>query len=156
MAPRCPGPIFDRGGSEGAPTMRKSSTATAKACRRKARRYALPPELEASLEFGYPTPRDHRCSLPARDVSPSGVSFVLTHELPGLEIGSEIGRATLRAGRHAIHGDLVVIHLTPDESPGSICGTILYPRTDADIVKLKSLIAELGSEGGNPGEGDTD
>jgi hypothetical protein len=133
--------------------MRKSSAAAAKDCRRRARRYALPPELEATVDFGYPTPQAHRCSLPAKDVSPSGVSFVLTHELPGLEVGTEIARATLRAGKHAIHGDMVVIHLTPDESLGSTCGTILYPRTDADIVKLKSLIAELESEGGAPGDG---
>ena len=131
-----------------------SKTATAKRGRRRVRRYALPPHLEACVEFGYPTPRAHRCRLKVNDVSPSGLSFTMAHELPGLEIGSEIGRATLRAGKHVVHGDLVVIHLTPEASVGAICGTILYPRTDADIVKLKSLIAALESEAGDPTDGD--
>jgi hypothetical protein len=46
--------------------------------------------------------------------------------------------------------------LPPDgqrRQPG-ICGTIFYPRTDGDIVKLKSLIADLESEIGSPGESD--
>ncbi len=78
-----------------------------------------------------------------REISPSGLSFVLAHVLPGIEVGRALRRVRLEVAGHTVRGDVVVMHMTPDDRPGSVCGGLFHPSRDADIVKLKQLIAEL-------------
>ena len=112
-------------------------------CRRQAERRSLAPDSPGVIEFGYPTPRDHPCSMSLRDMSSAGVSFVLAHELPGLEVGRTLRRVTLHVNGEEIHGDLVVMHLTPGDSAGSVCGGLFDPARDSDIIGLKKVLAEL-------------
>ena len=98
--------------------------------------------FEGKLEFGYPGPSDHPCAMQVRDISVSGISFTISEELPGLEVGRILEGATIRIGRRVIRGDLVVMHLTSPE-PDALCGALFYPQRDADILKLRALIAEL-------------
>ncbi len=112
-------------------------------CRRSSSRIALDSLYDAVIEFGYPTPGGHPCSMPLKEISPSGLSFMLAHELPGIEVGRALERVKLKINGHTVRGDLVVMHLTPDENPGSVCGGLFHPWRDSDILNLEKLIQEL-------------
>jgi hypothetical protein len=112
------------------------------ACRRKARRHRLSAESDSRVEFDYPGPGDHACSMPIMDMTVAGFSFRLTEQLPGLEVGSNIREASLTIGACSMEGELVVMHVT-DKEAGAICGVLFYPATDTDLVKMKSLIAGI-------------
>ncbi len=94
---------------------------------------------EAWIEFGYPRPCDHQCRMRVRDVSSGGISFELSHELPGLGIGSNLDNVMLRIGKRAIKGDVVVMRVTT-QSGGAVCGGIFYPPSDNDSVKLDQMM----------------
>lgn len=111
-------------------------------CRRSHGRYSLQDHVEGELSFRYPQ-GGHPCVMPLRDISRSGLSFVLVHELPGLDVGDSIDGAQLRIGRHEIRGDLLVMRLNPDASSGSVCGALFYPAEDEDILALRASLAEL-------------
>jgi hypothetical protein len=111
-------------------------------CRRRHERFVLEPG-SAWVEFAYPAPGGFGLRMQLRDISASGISFVLTHSLPSLEIGRSIDRASIEVGRRKLHGDLLVMHLTPDASQGSVCGALFYPRGDANILAVQDLVANL-------------
>ncbi len=111
--------------------------------RRHHHRHLLSPAEEARAEFGYPGPDGHPCTMPIRDLSASGLSMVLAHELPGLEPGSRLDGATVRVGRRAFRADLLVMHVTPDSLKGAVCGVLVYPVEDADLLTLRDVIADL-------------
>ncbi len=111
--------------------------------RRNHHRHPLPSSADARVEFGYPGPDDFRCSMPVRDVSASGLSIVLAHELPGLEPGSRLDDATVRVGLRSFRADLLVMHVTPEAVQGAVCGALVYPVEDADLLTLREEIADL-------------
>jgi len=111
--------------------------------RRSHSRHTLPPGGEARAEFGYPGPGDHPCTMEIRDVSASGLSIVLAHELPGLEPGSRLDGATVCIGDRSFRADLLVMHVTPEPAKGAICGALVYPVEDADLLTLRDVIADL-------------
>jgi hypothetical protein len=98
----------------------------------------------AAVEFPFPLASSERFSMPLRDISASGLSFQLTLELPGLEPGRCLGPSLISFGKHRIHADLLVMHLTPDATPGAVCGVLVYPTRNRDLVTLQSLILSLG------------
>ena len=112
------------------------------ACRRKARRHRLSAESNARVDFSYPGPGDHACSMPVLDMSVAGFSFELTEELPGLEVGYNIQDASVTIGACSMEGELIVMHVT-DQEAGAACGVLFYPATDTDLVKMRSLIAGI-------------
>ncbi len=116
------------------------------ACRRRHPRIQVGPGDEARVEFGWPGPTGHPCSMEIRDISAGGVSFRLAHDLPGLEVGDSIRRVRLTVRGREILCDLLVMHLTPDNTKGSVCGAFIYPRDDEDILGLQQLVAELTTE----------
>ncbi len=116
------------------------------ACRRRHPRIQMTPGDEARVEFGWPGPTGHPCSMEMKDISSGGVSFRLAHDLPGLEVGDSIRRVTLKVRGREIRCDLLVMHLTPDHTKGSVCGAFIYPRDDEDILALQDLVAELEAE----------
>lgn len=111
--------------------------------RRHHNRLALPAGAAARVEFGYPDPDGHPCTMPLRDVSASGLSIVLAHELPGLEPGSRLDGAAVRIGKRAFRADLLVMHVTPGPWEGAVCGALVYPVEDDDLLTLRAMIAEL-------------
>ncbi len=111
--------------------------------RRGHNRHVLPPSAAGLAEFGYPGPGDHPCKMALRDVSASGLSIVLAHELPGLEPGSRLDGATLRIGARTFRADLLVMHVTPGPRAGAICGALVFPVEDADLLTLREVIADL-------------
>ena len=117
--------------------------AVAITCRRRHPRRTLPQDGRHVIEFDWPNERGDACRMPLKDISPAGLSFVLEHELPGLEICSPINGVTARLGRHAIRCDLVVIHITSGHGRSTICGALVYPATDGDLRKLKRVVGEF-------------
>jgi len=117
--------------------------ATVSQTRRIARRYAVSKSHHARLEFDYPGPGGKRFDLPLIDLSVSGLSFNCSDELPGLESGTTLSPVVIRLGKCDIHGDLLVMHVTSDPSPETVCGALFYPAKDADLLKLKSAIAGI-------------
>ena len=112
---------------------------TAIACRRRHSRHSFPADAGATVEFGYPEPMSARVSMQLKDISVSGLSFVVDKELPGLELGRTLDGATITFRDQVIEADLLVMHLTPDASPGSVCGALIYPVDDEGILKLQAL-----------------
>ncbi len=116
-----------------------------KACRRKSRRFRFPKGERWCVEFIYPEPGGFECEMELKDFSSSGISFRLSHELPGLEFGRTIRYATLDLNGRKVHGDLLVMHLTPDNAEGAACGVLFYPATDRDTLAWRDAIEELRS-----------
>ena len=112
-------------------------------CRRGLDRHPLPRADDRCIELEHPRPRGHRYRFPLHDVSLSGLSFELNEMLPGVEEGSSLDGVVVQVGACVLHGDLLVMHVTPEMSPGAICGALFYPATDEDLIKLKSLVAGL-------------
>lgn len=120
--------------------------ATPVACRRRHTRYTFPPNTEAWVRFGYPLPTGFPCQMEVKDLSASGLSFIIQHELPGLDVGRTIRKVEINIGTKRIFGDLLVMHLTKDVFPGSLCGCLIYPEDDDDIQTMQSLVTELEIE----------
>lgn len=116
------------------------------ACRRSHTRHKVDPGNAGRVEFGYPFPGGEVCTMTLRDISASGVSFLIGRELPGLEEGRSIDEARIHLHGKTIDADLLVMHLTPDPGPGSVCGALIYPREDEDIRELHALLTILEEE----------
>ncbi len=112
---------------------------TSVACRRKQTRHEIPVEEGATVSFNYPNPAGEHVTMTLRDISASGISFMIGRELPGLDEGRSINDVAISWGKKTIHADLLVMHLTPDASPGSVCGALIYPTNDEDILALQAL-----------------
>ena len=112
-------------------------------CRRKHDRFPLDASHGGTIEFAFPDRDGALCSMPLRDVSQAGLSFVLGHELPGLEVGDSLDRACIRLNGREVRGDVLVMRLTPDASRGAVCGGLFYPVDDADILTMRALVADL-------------
>jgi len=114
--------------------------ATMTACRRRHRRHRIASEQRAHVELDFPSTSVEGNRCPLLDVSVAGVSFVLSDQLVGVEVGTDIRDVVIRIGDCVLHGDLMVMHVTPGRR---VCGALFYPTTDTDLLKLKSLIAGL-------------
>lgn len=112
-------------------------------CRRGPDRHPLPRADDRYVEVEHPKPGGRRYSFPLHDVSISGLSFVLNEEVPFVDEGTSLDGATVRVGGCTLRGDLLVMHVTPEMAPGSVCGALFYPASDEDLIKLKSLIAGI-------------
>ncbi len=112
-------------------------------CRRRHDRFPIDGSLQGRIEFGFPRPEDFRCVMPLRDLSGAGLSFQLGHELPGLEAGDPIEQVRVQIGEREFRGDLLVMHFTPDSSPGSVCGALFYPEEDRDLLTLRVVLRDL-------------
>jgi len=96
------------------------------------------------VEFEYPSPNGRHFRLHLVDVSSSGISFAVPpEESLAVEPGASIDGATIRIGNCMIQGDLVVMHLSQDVGTEPVCGALLYPGNDTDLVKLKSVVAGM-------------
>jgi hypothetical protein len=121
--------------------------ATVTRSRRRQRRYAVTDQKTTCLEFELPGRPGRPVRLPVTNLSASGVSFSLDDvaELGGLEEGTSVPGAVVRIGECIVRGDLLIMHVSPDARGGSICGALLYPATETDLVKLKGVIAGMAA-----------
>lgn len=119
--------------------------------RRRAERLKLNGDLEGRIEFGYPSPAGAACEMKIRDISASGIGFLVDRELPGLEVGRILEGVTVRIGRKSVRGDLVVMHLTEDARVDAFCGAMFCPTSDEDILRLRELLHDLKARVGEAG-----
>jgi len=116
---------------------------TRAATRRKVHRHAVVLDEGAFVEFNHPM-SGSKCRLPLSDISHSGLSFHGEEgELPAMESGATIEAASLRIRECIIKGDLVVMHVTVRSDSRILCGALLYPATDHDLLKLKAVLAGM-------------
>ena len=112
--------------------------------RRRQQRHGVARERAAWVKFEYPSPNGREYRLPLTNVSCSGISFRLTdEELGGMEEGTTLSETVLCFGDCMIYGDILVMHVTSDPGGTEICGALFYPKADADLVKLKGVIAGM-------------
>ena len=119
--------------------------ATQTACRRRQGRHPVSPEKNARVEFRYPAAPGSLLSFALRDISLSGLSFTLSDELPGLEVGDLLTGISIHLGGRSVRGEVLVMHLTPDSRNGSICGGLFYPDGDENLLEYRSLFQEIAA-----------
>jgi hypothetical protein len=116
---------------------------TTTTCRRQQRRFASRGAGIARVELCYPGETGRRYVLPLVDASASGLSFSFEDELPGLEAGATLPDVVVRLGDCDVHGELVVMHVTPKNEALTLCGALFYATTDTDLVKWRSAVAGM-------------
>lgn len=111
----------------------------ARRTKRSTPRFSIPESQGASIELidGHGPLR----SFQIRDISISGISFVLTQEFGEPESGTEYPEATLRFPRTEIAGGILVMHTTEEDDGTRICGSLFYPASEEDLMKLKGVVA---------------
>ncbi len=111
--------------------------------RRLQNRYPLPPDTMAALYFHYPSPNGPRLEARLRDVSLSGLSITLPEELAGIHIGDIVKGIEARVATKTFRGDLLVMHVTPVNEAGAICGGLFYPEGDEDLITIRLVVRAL-------------
>ncbi len=111
--------------------------------RREDRRYALPTNLGAEIEFDGPDGRCYR--LPLLEVSGLGLAFFIPEPIPGIEAGITLADVQIRVGSLVIRGNLVVQHTLREHPRNHKCGALFYPASDTDRNELVSLLSRLKS-----------
>jgi hypothetical protein len=111
--------------------------------RRLQKRYPLPADAGAVLRFRHPAPDGRAFATPVRDVSLSGLSFTLPSEIPGLHVGGILRGIEAEIAGRTFHGDLLAMHLTPCNGPGSACGGLFYPESDEDLITIRLVVRAL-------------
>lgn len=111
--------------------------------RRLQRRYPLAPDMPSSVRFRHPERGGQAVDVPVRDISLSGISLVLPSELPGLQIGDILRGVEGHVQGRRFSGDLLVMHMTPGNEPGAICGGLFYPESDEDLITIRLVVRML-------------
>ena len=123
--------------------MAESKIAATYPNRRLERRHPLPSDAGAALFFRYPSPNGRSLEVRLRDVSLSGLSMLLPEELAGIQIGDIVKGIEARVARKTFRGDLLVMHVTPSNQPGAICGGLFYPEGDEDLITIRLVVRAL-------------
>ncbi len=115
------------------------------ATRRRQRRYSIGRGKPAEVTFDYPHPGGPQRRLPLLNVSRSGISFALAgnDDLALIEPGTRLETVVLNVGDCEIHGEMLVMHVTPDALSQAMCGALFYPASDVDLIKLRSVVAGM-------------
>jgi hypothetical protein len=111
--------------------------------RRLQKRYTAPVGAEGSLRFRYPAPNGELFDVKLRDISLSGLSLILPSEIPGIQTGDILRGMEVRVARKTFRGDLLVMHVTPANEPGAVCGGLFYPDGDEDLITIRLIVKAL-------------
>ncbi len=111
--------------------------------KREERRYDLPTDLGAEIEFDAPDGGRYR--LPLLEISGLGLAFFIPEPIPGIEAGITLANGRILVGALVIGGNLVVQHTLRDGLTGHKCGAQFYPASDTDRNELVSLLSSLES-----------
>jgi len=115
--------------------------------RRLQKRYAPPEGMPSSLKFTHPSPNGAFFEAPLRDISLSGLSLILPAELPGMQLGDIVRGIEVRVAQKSFRGDLLVMHVTPTNEPGAVCGGLFYPDGDEDLITIRLVVKALDAAG---------
>jgi len=111
--------------------------------RRLQRRYSITPDSGAKASFRHPGPAGAPFEVRIRDISLSGLSIILPEGFPQLEAGDMLRGLEVRVAHKAFSGDLLVMHITPGQEAGGICGGLFYPEGDEDLITVRLVIKAL-------------
>jgi len=111
--------------------------------RRLQNRYAIPSDVGAVLQFRYPSPNGPRLDARLRDVSLSGLSIFLPEELAGIQAGDIVKGIEACVARKTFRGDLLVMHVSPANEAGAVCGGLFYPEGDEDLITIRLVVRAL-------------
>lgn len=113
----------------------------ARRTKRSTPRFRVPDVNQASVDMAFPEHGGRVCSFPIRDLSISGISFLLPEDLSNIESGTEFQNVTLRFSQATMAGDLLVMHMSNASGGRVVCGSLFYPASEEDLMKLKSVVA---------------
>ncbi len=113
----------------------------ARRTKRSTPRFRVPDSSGATVELDFPTGSGRTCNFPIRDLSISGISFLLPEDMASIESGTEFPAVKLRFAQTTLRGDLLVMHASPLSGGRVICGSLFYPASEEDLMKLKSVVA---------------
>ena len=108
-------------------------------------RYSIPMAVDACVEFNFPNPSGRRLVLPLLELSVSGLSFIVDHELPLLVRGARLEGVLVRVGDSEISGRLLLKRLTRGVRSEAIYGGVFYPETEQDQNKIGAVLTGLAS-----------
>jgi hypothetical protein len=111
--------------------------------RRLQRRYTVAADSASQLSFQYPRVAGTAFAVPVRDISLSGLSFRLPEPLPGITAGDILAGVEAVVVGRTFRGDMLVMHLTPGNEAGAICGGLFYPETDEDLITIRLVVRSL-------------
>ncbi len=111
--------------------------------KRKDRRYALPADVGAEIEFDVLDGGHYR--LPLLNIDSLGVAFSMPEPIPEIEAGCMLTAAQIHVGSLVIRGNLVVLHIVRDHPSKQKCGAEFHPASDTDRKELVSLLSRLKS-----------
>ncbi len=109
--------------------------------RREERRYSLPADLGAKIEFDVPDRGHYRFQL--LNISGLGLAFFIPGPIPGIEPGIMLPDAQIQVGSVVIRGTIAVQHTLPDHPSNYECGAQFYPASDTDCNELVGLLSDL-------------
>lgn len=113
----------------------------ARRTKRSTPRFKVPTKQEATVELIWHAEGGRPCSFPLEDISISGISFLLPEDLAVPENGTELNAVELHFPHAEIAGDLLVMHSTVSDSGRVTCGSLFYPASEDDLMKLKTVVA---------------
>ncbi len=111
--------------------------------KRKDRRYALPTDVGAEIEFDVLDGGHYR--LPLLSISSSGLAFVVPEPILEIDAGIILADVLIHVGSVMIRGNLKLRHTLRDHPRDHKCGARFYPASDTDRNELVSLLARLES-----------
>ena len=111
--------------------------------RREERRFVLPTDLGAEIEFDVPDGGHYR--LPLLNISSLGLAFRIPEPIPEIEAGIMLADAQIHVGPLVIRGNLALQHTLQDHASYHKCGAQFYPASDTDRNELVSLLSRLES-----------
>ena len=111
--------------------------------KREDRRYALPTDVGAEIEFNLLDGGHHQ--LPLLNISGLGLAFSISEPIPAIKAGVMLPAAQIHVGSLVIRGSLVVQHIVRDHPSKQKCGAEFYPASDTDRKELVSLLSRLKS-----------
>ncbi len=109
--------------------------------KRKDRRYALPTDVGAEIEFNLLDGGHYR--LPLLNISGLGLAFSIPEPIPEIKAGSILAAAQIHVGSLVIRGKLALHHSLRDHPFNHKCGARFYPAFDTDRNELVSLVSRL-------------
>lgn len=111
--------------------------------RRRTDRHRFESGTATAFRFRFPDEDGAVFESSVRDISGSGLSFLVVPGLPTLEAGDLLREVVVEAGSEPIRGEMVVLHVTPQFEPGAVCGGLFYPKSDDDLLAVRRLCASL-------------
>ena len=109
--------------------------------RRRDRRFAVAKTGSTYLELRAPDGSPEKVRL--LDLSVAGLAFEAPEWLTASSVDTEIPGVVVHVEDCAIHGHMLVLHVTPLSGPGRICGAHFYPADESELARMAALLSGL-------------